>query len=490
MPQRRIWEKMHWHTDVFRSRGAEQRVSLRQKPRTSVELRFHLKSQEIEAATFIARKYQTTGLYVPLWQDLETINSIDSGDLLINFDTRFSRYKSGSFAFIIDANNNYEFVIIASVSDSSINFASPGVVANYRNCKIMPAYLMLLESSFAFNKRKRDCYVADCEFITDEDFNISGQQIYSLYNRKEVLSDRSIASNRSNESHENEFSKFGNIAGKLYHYNLYNHPASSSSVSWNFQTKEKLNEFKKWMYHVKGRQRSFYLPRWTSDFELEQNILATDSSLAFEPNPIKNNEYVGAICILKKDKSTIYSYIISWESNRANLSDAIGQAVNLSEVDLICRMSAMRFNSDVIELNYQNKNDVRVSLPVFEVRDCVTVIEFGYVSSDWEYQITAHSDAVVSEPVPPVDNWISNGVTPFGGGPRNPTYEPVPPNTSWSTGTILWLRKTFPAGIARTLDFSAIAENGARIFINDVEVYGINVENSQLCLTRTSLFFI
>lgn len=372
VPQRELKERMEWMTEVIRCRSAEQRLCLRNAPRTSIEYDFQLLPQEIEAATVMARQWGADEFYLPFWHELEYVGTVASSALSINVDTTIRRYKVGGSAFIMGSDGKYEVVEIEAVNAGSIDLVAPGVVLGFAGAVVMPCYPARVKSPFQFRKFAAEYHTAEAEFILTEDFNITAVNPYPSFNGSYVLTDRPLALGSSRESQTREFEGFQNIAGPLFYSKTYTYPVGTSAMAWSFDTDAELWAFRLWMYSVKGKQESFYAPRWTRDFVLAVDALSTDDFLVVNSNEVLTDTYIGHICLVKNDGTQLYLTIDSWQSHsvgkyRMNLSAVLGQSLSVSDVELICRMPKMRFNSDAIEYDYRNGGVVNVRLPITEV---------------------------------------------------------------------------------------------------------------------------
>ena len=371
VPQRAVKEVTEWKTDVIRCPSAEQRICLRNLPRTSISYTFQLLQQEIEAATVLARQYGADEFLLPLWSELEYVGLVPSSSTNILIDTTTKRYKVGGSGFVIGANGSYESFTIAAVNSDSIDISSPGIVLGFAGAVVMPAYPARVKTPFKFQKYPSDYFTAEMEYIITEDFNVTSSNPYPSFDSSYVVTDRPIAEGAV-ESHTREFEGFGNLAGPLFYSETFTYPVATSMMSWSFNTESELSSFRAWMYVVKGKQGSFYAPRWTKDFILNSDALTSDDFLIVERNDTLDDTYIGAICIVKNDGTQEYFIISSWEvdtssTRKMNLTTTLPGDINVSDVALICRMPKMRFNSDNVEYNHIGAKVVDVKLPVMEV---------------------------------------------------------------------------------------------------------------------------
>lgn len=373
VPQRRLKEIIEWKTEIIRCRSAEQRICLRNAPRTTIEYDFQLLPQEIEAATYLARQYGADEILLPFWHELSYVGSISASTTNIPVDdTSIKRYQAGQSGFIIGADGTYETFTIDTVNPNSIDIASPGLVSSYVGSLVMPAYPARVTRPFNFNKFPSEYYTAQTQYVLAEDFNLTGVNNYPVFNSSFVISDRPVILGSSSETQAREFDSFSNQSGPLFYSKEFTYPVGTSDIAWSFDNKTDAWNFRLFMYDVKGKQKSFYAPRWTKDFIPSQNILSADTAIIVESNETLNDAYIGSICIVKNDGSQVYLTIDSWETvgpgeYQMNLTTMVGEDILVSEIDLICRMPRMRFNSDLIEIDYLDAEVINVRLPLFEV---------------------------------------------------------------------------------------------------------------------------
>lgn len=372
VPQRRMKEIMEWVTEVIRCKSAEQRLCLRNVPRTTLEFDYQLLPQEVEAATVLAREYGADEFLLPFWHELEYVGTVPSTTTNILVDTTTKRYLVGGTGFIMGSNGTYETFTVEAVNAGSIDIAAPGIVLGFAGAVVMPAHPARVKKPFSFRKFSAEYFTAQAEYILTQDYGLTSSNSYPVFNGAYVLTDRPLALGSAQESHTREFNGFQNLAGPLFYSKSYTYAVGTSSMSWSFDTVAEAWAFRLWMYDVKGKQESFYAPRWTRDFILAADALSTDDFLIVEANDMLQDTYTGPICVVKTDGTQLYLTIDSWETYlpgtyRMNLSTVLGSALATAAVELICRMPRMRFNSDNIEFDYQDAKVVDVRLPIIEV---------------------------------------------------------------------------------------------------------------------------
>jgi len=369
VPQRQMKETMQWKTEIIRCRSAEQRIALRFIPRTILEFNFQLLPQEIEAATVLARTYGATEFIIPFWHELESLGDVSSGETTLTVDTTTKRYLVGSAAFIIGNDGSYETVNIDTVNSGSI-VLSIGLTNSYSDAVVMPAYPCYFTSPFRFRKYPAMYLTATFQCVVIKDFGITSLNPYPSFNNSYVLTDRPIGD--ITDTQAREFKPFGNIAGPITYSKPYTYAISHSSLTWSFNNVAEVWAFRLWLYAIKGKQESFYVPRWTRDFIPSVSISSVDDFVIVNINSTLADTYTGAICIVKTDGSLVYKIVDGWTyytgtEIKMDLTTTVGEDISLSEIELICRMPKVRFNSDNVEFNYKDGKVVDVRLPIMEV---------------------------------------------------------------------------------------------------------------------------
>lgn len=359
-------------TDVIRCRAAEQRICLRPVPRTTIDLDFQFLPGEIEAATDMARSWGADEFLLPFWQDLAQVEAVASGAQTINFDTSNKRFQVGGYAFLMGADGKYEVVQITAVTPTSITLAEPYVGLGFARAIVAPAYPARFKKPLGFRKYPADYFTGSAEFILVGDQGVAGANPFPAFKGAYVMTDRPLVTGSSNESQAREFSGFDNIAGPLFYSKSYTYAVGTFNLTWSFDTDAQLWAFRQWMQVVKGKQGSFYAPRWTRDFMPSRRVRAADTTITVSANGFKKNAYTGPVCLVKANGQLRFLEIasvldIGGGEEQLRLTAPVGEDLDLAAIEMVTRMPRVRFNSDTIEYSYNTGGSVDVRLPVMEV---------------------------------------------------------------------------------------------------------------------------
>jgi len=371
-PQGKVSEALSWQTDLIRCKAAEQRISLRNLPRTAFDYEYQFTEGVAEAATLLARQNMDQDIYLPIWTEGEYVGAIVSSATSITVDTTNLRYKAAAHVFIIGDDNTYEIVEIAAVQAGQLDLVSPYVTIGYSRAFIAPCFLCKMTGPLGIGKSSADYITARASFQYDKNFGDVGAHSFPVHNSSYVMTDRSVIAGSQREIQEREVDLFPNIAGPIHYDTKYDYAISKSTVSWSFDTNTEIKAFREWLFVVKGKQGSFYLPRWTRDFILDVDIGSSDTAITVLANTDASNAYLGMICIAMNDGTQYYGEITSWDpqgggQHVANLSTSFGSNILKADVEMITRMPKMRFDNDTVTFAHLAGQKTTVRMSVMEV---------------------------------------------------------------------------------------------------------------------------
>lgn len=370
-PQSKVAEVLQWKTDVIRCKAAEQRICLRNIPRTVFEYDYHFSMAEVEAATYLARTFMLEDFMLPIWSDGDYVGALSASASSIVVDTTKSRYLAGAHVFIVDDDNRYEIVEIATVLAGQLDLVTPFVTLGYANAFIAPCFPGKLQGALDIRKTTAAFTTIQAAFIYTQNFGDVPANPYPVFKASYVMADRPIISGSLAENQRRELIAFPNLAGPLFHTPSYEYAIGKSTVSWSFDTRAQLQAFRAWLFTVKGKQGSFYLPRWSYDFLLTVDIAAIDTTMTVSANIAATNGYTGPICVIMADGTQYYNEILSWApqgggNHVATLSASFGSEILVADIELITRMPKMRFNADSISFNHIIGQSSSVRIAVME----------------------------------------------------------------------------------------------------------------------------
>ena len=412
MANTKITEKIEYKTDVIKMyNGDEQRIKTRQVPRHMLTYDYSaMDAYQAQYLRGILRMRHTDTYYVPMWHQPV---------YLIENYIKYSKalYIDMSYAYnLLDS----EYIMIFNhddVCDIGANIYKQ--VHRYDNEKIMLKKGikkdLFKENTFIFPLKK--CSVqpnAGLQYIYSngtevgisfEDLNagVKTELPYTIwhdyqtdiprynpfklpeeYEGKEVLliAPQWLEDNSVGLSVDKGAYRLDNETG-IFLYDL------SNTISYDLHTlevyfmrHEEINNFKKFFHRMSGMYKSFYMPTWVNDFQIDRDIEASDNAIYtkfdrmykyYLTNGRKRN-----LVIFTKDFKSYILKIQSYTYEKLKDDITYGKIIfesmvgfNAKKEDiLMCSFfNCVRFDSDALQLNYESTEVANVTLSFREVND-------------------------------------------------------------------------------------------------------------------------
>lgn len=412
MTNTKITEKYEYKTDILTMyNGNEQRIKTRQVPRHFLTYDYSaMDAYQAQYLRGIIRMRHTDAYYVPMWHQPVYLaeNYIkQSKALYINMDYAYN---------LLDA----EYIMIFfhdDVCDSTANIVKQ--VYKYDNEKIMLKRginkPLLVKNTFIFPLKKcvaqpnagiQYIYSNGTEVgISFEDLNrpVRTELPYNVwhdyqtdaerynqwrlpeeYEGKEVwlgtpqwLDDTSVelSVDKNIKRLDNETGLFtydlkDNLSYDLHTYDMY------------LMNQKEINNFKKFFHRMGGMYKSFYMPTWVNDFQIDRDVKASDNAIYTKFDRmykfyLSNGRKKSLVIFTKDHKSYILKIMTyTYEKLKDNITygklifeDIVGFNAKKEDIIMCSFFNCVRFNDDAIQLNYESNTVAQVTMSVKEVND-------------------------------------------------------------------------------------------------------------------------
>lgn len=371
IPQVNIRERLVWLTDIIDTANKEQRVAMRPYPRTEYDMEFFFVPSQVEAARALLESSQLNDLYVPLWNEVQAVGTLALGATSITVDTTIARYLDGQNVYVTGDEGNFEITTISAITPTTLTVGA--LTYGHTNAHVMPAYPFKIGNGMTFRKTASDVVRASATFKGAQNYEVTPNVPFPSYNGKHVIDTASLIGG-TGDTIKRESSEFSNVAGKIELLKKYNYDVETSNLIIEMDTKAEVWSIRQWLYAIRGRQVSFYVPLFTYDFQVNLDIADTDTTIRVNTNKLFPNSYTGHIMVQEKDGTQHYHEVTAVNNIDANndelqLSAATGYNLTVSNVQLICRMPLMRSNSDRLELPHRIGGVTSLTIPLREVTD-------------------------------------------------------------------------------------------------------------------------
>lgn len=367
-PERPIKETLQFATNVIMARsGKEQRRSLRNVPRQVLEYQIRSVGSARRKLDLQVFEGQARVFGVPAWWETTSLtSSITATDTIINVgQTDFRDFRVGGLAFVIDEDDNFEALEIASFTTNTITFASAfeksfdsgSLVVPVRSCYMQPR---LTQDRFPLN-------LQDNVFkfrVIDNETSIASTAAFSTFNSKVLLDDNNALEGRTlRESIDRNVVMIDNGIGAPVQFTDQIASRRVSRKAFRTKTLQGLWETRQLLHSLSGRKVSFYLPTFSDDFQATSAVVSANDTIEVENVNYNGN---GAQRIPKDvirltfaDGTTLIRTIISStevsdDVERLQVDSAWGVDQDLADIERIEFVEKVRFDSDEVSLIHEN----------------------------------------------------------------------------------------------------------------------------------------
>jgi len=376
----KVTERLEWLTDVMVSyNGKEQRVKVRNAPRSSVEFEALIKPEhrrDFEAALW---NWQARVWALPVWTEGNSLSApIAAGATSLNIDTRYRRYKATGLAIIIDG-MDFELVEISGVTDSTLSLTRSVLSDWTTRAKVYPVRVARLPAQQSLRRNTSEVATGVFKFdlVNPETVGASTSVSYLGY---PVLEHKSNWKDVHDADYERKLLMLDYMTG----VRAYEDESGIASVvethNWTLPSLADIDAFRRFAYERSGRLVPLWLPTFSSDFTLTATVGSTSTSLDVEHNNYVRHYGVTSgrrdLRIELNDGTIFYRRILGateLDSNteRLSLNSALGIEVQPADVRKISFMSLCRLDADTLEFAWHTAGVAEVKARLRSIRDDV-----------------------------------------------------------------------------------------------------------------------
>lgn len=387
-----IIESLEWLTDVQRTYGLEYRRSLRPIPRQEWQHTYYLDELTLLRAIQAARNLGDEDFYLPIWQERTKVGSISASTTVLPVDPDYKCYNEAGYLIIWDDEDNYETAAILTLGASTITLES-GVVANYTDAWVMPVRLARFAQPFSLQPMSSaiDIGHADARFlaVTTEDlFEEAEPGIgYTKHLGYPIFLNQVQASGDVRQTYQHRTDGLDSGAGGVSQLPVVEQPEETWAVSWATYSEEETYNTKIWLHKRKGQWKCFWLPSWTDDLELADDIDIGDPTITVVDIDFDQWAAVPYDAAVWDAGIVRGMRIVSSSAGGGGTQELTLSAVSTIEVDMVDvtrfhQLRLVRFATDRIEIRHGILGQASVFVHVVEVPDVPTAAGSGYDEHD------------------------------------------------------------------------------------------------------------
>jgi concanavalin A-like lectin/glucanase superfamily protein len=377
-----IRETYSWLTEVLPAeQDYEQRVSLRSRPRRSLEYDVFAYDQNLRRR-LQAFLFQNQGrkLYLPIWSDKTRLTAdAAAGATTLNFVSTYLDFNDGGRLALYRDHNTFEIVEIDTVSTNSTTLIEPTTLDwTTKNCHVVPVARALLdqqleikrltdvleESIFNFAVLPEDVPLApqrNSEYTpryTYEGLEVFDPFVLGTHNYEEDM--RVVVAIKSDD--------VDNETGTFARYNRDTTSRQTTSYSFFLSSRQKISQFFGWLWNMRGRVTPVWIPTLLKDFDVISTAGISPPTLTVSGHDYTDFYQTHAarrdLALVYKDQTMVFKRIEEATVSGSNdvLTVEPDGAITLANLATLSFLRLARLNEDTVDLVWHTDNLVEVTL--------------------------------------------------------------------------------------------------------------------------------
>ena len=371
IPQEGFEERLQWKTDIIPSQNNEQRLALRVAPRQAISHKFLLNEKQFSRAKAISTQGANRVYGVPVWSEVTQLQSGPSiGATTVVFDTRHADYRDDSFAVLWESDTKCKVIEIDTVTTTQLNLKTP-LEESWGKCFVAPVRKGRTFNGISYSRSAIKDVYADATFDISDNADLADEGSFVSYRGYPVLTDRTIVIGDISEKISRTLEYFDNGSGPIEtesSNNIINH---LQTISFIKDGSEDIWNFRKWLHARKGKQKGFWLPSWNTDIVILNDVISTDTQFIIENIEYSLYYSTKDIMITLKNGTRVFTRAVAGNpinstSEQLVLGSTIGTSFNADDIDFVCFLSYVRFDTDDVTLTHDYNRHMKVSINVTE----------------------------------------------------------------------------------------------------------------------------
>lgn len=353
-----IIERLEWRTDVLLAYdGSEQRIALRQTPRRYFEFGFLvstlLERQKLEV-TISANGSQAWDL--PLWTDSTPCTSaVGNGDVIVYADTIGRDFVAGGKALLLAANGSSLIINISTLTTTQLNLSSAVVGSWPIETSVIPLRTAYLEPSQQISRFTGSVIYGVVRFLLD-DISIYSAATLTQYRGYDVLEMPSNWMQDLTLDYQRKIQVIDFGVGGIYRDDESSLPVFVQSHAWTLDNRQKITDFRKFLYSRRGRFKALWIPTFMPDLTFVALSSTALDITNIDYTPLYNQAINRRDIRIELTNGNVYyrrivaSAVISGTVERLTLDSVLGVSVTANDVEKISFMMFGRLDTDAVEL--------------------------------------------------------------------------------------------------------------------------------------------
>ncbi|MCF6271633.1 MAG: hypothetical protein L3J37_00365 [Rhodobacteraceae bacterium] len=357
-----VTETLTWNTNVLRSRTSEDALSLR-IPRQGFSYTFSFDNQQMAMAEGLYRANPTGDWLLPVWPERSLVAALAPGDTAVAVNTA-GDYRVGGRAVALHGQDRATELEIAAVNSGSIDLVAP-IAENLLLAAVAPLRVGFCAAGMNISRQYLGRTIVTMVFEIRDNLELP-KTPFSEYLGLDVLSDPSLTVQALSGIVVMPTTVIDNGFGPVVLESNRDIIRGRHNAQFIDAKPETRWRRKKWLFHLNGRQRHFWLPTWADDMQLAGSVSALSNSITVTPVLPNISDYVGRHIMIEAAPAIfrqVTSAVVSGANHRLYMSP-LGVDLPTARVGFL---SKVRLDADTVQIDHEAGMHSRTNLQLVEV---------------------------------------------------------------------------------------------------------------------------
>ena len=367
-PEEPIRERLVWATNIIKSiSGKEQRISLRKNPRQELQYSYRVQDPDIKRNMQVLLIGFQAGVFgIPIWFEAKRLTAdISATDTTIYFDTSYADFREGSLLILWKDEFTYEAIEIDTVNPSNVVLSS-GTSLDYsiEDTLVMPLRVAYADPRVRGNRAPVNSEDVSIRFtVIDNDNDLADASAFPTHNSKVLFSEPNfmISGSLRNDIFK-DIQRIDNVSAPLYQYSDWASSELLTVKGFLGYGLQRIWEVRQLAHALRGSHVTFYLPTFSADLVVVNNLTASSDILDIEnigySSLINGQEPFKSVMILLNDGTVITRQVVAAEevdstTERLTVDVVWADTITTAEISKISFLVLSRMADDVLTIDHQ-----------------------------------------------------------------------------------------------------------------------------------------
>jgi hypothetical protein len=378
-----IVEKLTWRTDVITAySGAEQRRAIRTKARRDFGYNILLTGNQLQKFQNSMLGWQNRSFAIPVWTDKKfTTTVLDAGDTSIPITVAGYSFTAGENLILMRSATEYEVAEIESIG-ATIELTNPLVNSWPVHTLVMPVIQGHLPENVDAVRPNDNVLASPVSFISSPEvtdpFTPTAAAAVT-YEGLEVITEQPNWRGGRNTRYNYDFDQVDAGTGAINWFDSDSFGRIIIPYGWLLKSRAEILDFREFLGRRVGRQKALWVPSWTQDFIITDDVGAADTFIQVRENDFRQlvnvNPVYNQIMIRTNSGQIFYRHIESVISvpggtdMRLVLDEVLGADYLISDFRPVQFLFKCRLANDEVELSWRNDKTVVVETNFITVKE-------------------------------------------------------------------------------------------------------------------------